>query len=96
MQSDDKPTNGQHNPNFLDLLNQTPPPPDARHRPRPKRLARLRAAWRKSWKEGGFFYQRWEEIPGPARRMARDRRVDQNGRAARRAQPHRDDGRRRR
>lgn len=67
MQSDDKPTNGQpingqHNPNFLDLLNQTPPPPDAKHRPRPKRLARLRAAWRESWKEGGFLYQRWEEL----------------------------------
>ncbi|MFG3133513.1 hypothetical protein ACGFZU_38190 [Streptomyces tendae] len=62
MQSDDKPTNGQHNPNFLDLLNQTPPPPDAKHWRRPKRSPRLLAAWRKSWKPGGFFYQRWEEI----------------------------------
>ncbi|MFA0845508.1 hypothetical protein [Streptomyces rochei] len=57
MQSDDKPTNGQpingqHNPNFLDLLNQTPP----------QRFARLRAAWRESWEEGGFLHQRWEEI----------------------------------
>ncbi|MEV6123042.1 hypothetical protein AB0M23_21415 [Streptomyces sp. NPDC052077] len=65
MQSDDKPTNGQpangrHNPNFLDLLNQTPPPPGSK--PRPKRLAGLRTAWRESWKEGGFLYQRWEEL----------------------------------
>lgn len=62
MQSDDKPINGQHNPNFLDLLNQTPPPPDAKHRPRPKRFARLRAAWRESWQQGGFLHQRWEEL----------------------------------
>jgi hypothetical protein len=67
MQSDDKPINGQHingqhNPNFLDLLNQTPPPPDAKHWPRPKRFAGLRAAWRESWQQGGFLYQRWEEL----------------------------------
>ncbi|MEU5632129.1 hypothetical protein ACH47C_23465 [Streptomyces rishiriensis] len=67
MQSDDKPVNGQpvsgqHNPSFLDLLNQTPPPPDAKDWPRPKRFARLREAWDASWKQGGFLYERWEEV----------------------------------
>ncbi|MFF5859896.1 hypothetical protein ACFY8B_30485 [Streptomyces sp. NPDC012751] len=62
MQSDDMPINGQHNPNFLDLLNQTPPPPDAKDWPRPKRFARLRQAWDTSWEEGGFLYQRWDEV----------------------------------
>ncbi|MGP4003988.1 hypothetical protein [Streptomyces sp. 8N706] len=53
------PTNGQHRPNsILDLLEQPPPPAveDA------TRLARLRTAWRESWEEGGFLYQRWEEV----------------------------------
>ncbi|GGP32336.1 hypothetical protein GCM10018980_68690 [Streptomyces capoamus] len=67
MQSDDKPINGQpingqDNPNFLDLLNQTPPPPDAKDWPRPKRFAGLREAWDASWKQGGFLYERWEEL----------------------------------
>ncbi|MFI1293355.1 hypothetical protein ACH4VM_33760 [Streptomyces sp. NPDC020792] len=26
------------------------------------RLARLRTAWKESWEEGGFLYQRWEEV----------------------------------
>ncbi|MFD5848202.1 hypothetical protein [Streptomyces chartreusis] len=67
MQSDDKPTNGQHingqdNPNFLDLLGQTTPPPDAKDGPRTKRFARLRAAWNASWQQGGFLHQRWEDV----------------------------------
>ncbi|OII64345.1 hypothetical protein BJP40_02185 [Streptomyces sp. CC53] len=67
MQSDDKPVNGQpingqHNPNFFDLFNQTPPPPDAKDWPRPKRFAGLREAWNASWKQGGFLYERWEEL----------------------------------
>ncbi|MEH0450307.1 hypothetical protein QA811_44050, partial [Streptomyces sp. B21-102] len=62
MPSNDKPINGQENPSFLDVLNQTPPPPDAKDWPRPKRFAGLRAAWKASWEEGGFLYQRWEEV----------------------------------
>ncbi|MGW2952785.1 hypothetical protein [Streptomyces eurythermus] len=67
MQSDDKPVkgqpvNGQHNPNFLDLLNQTPPSPDAKEWPRPKRFAGLRQAWEASWEQGGFLYERWEDL----------------------------------
>ncbi|MGM0361761.1 hypothetical protein ACNFRX_17340 [Streptomyces griseoaurantiacus] len=62
MQSNDKPINGQPNPSFLDLLNQTPPPPDVKDWPRTKRFARLRTAWRESWEEGGFLYERWEEL----------------------------------
>ncbi|MGV4985835.1 hypothetical protein ACVB8X_07240 [Streptomyces sp. NRAIS4] len=65
MPSNDKPVNGRENLSFLDLLNQTPPPPpnpelDGKHGTR--RLARLRAAWKESWEEGGFLYQRWEEV----------------------------------
>ncbi|MEU1516287.1 hypothetical protein ABZ490_29815 [Streptomyces sp. NPDC005811] len=62
MPSNDKPVNGQDNPSFLDVLNQTPPPPDAKDWPRPKPFAGLRSAWKASWKEGGFLYQRWEEV----------------------------------
>ncbi|TLQ38743.1 hypothetical protein [Streptomyces marianii] len=62
MPSNDKPVNGQENRSFLDVLNQTPPPPDAKDWPRPKRFAGLRAAWKASWEEGGFLYQRWEEV----------------------------------
>ncbi|WP_030978280.1 hypothetical protein [Streptomyces sp. NRRL S-1824] len=65
MQSDDKPINGQHNPNnpsFLDLLAQTPPPPDAKDIPRPDRFAQLRAGWNASWEQGGFLHGRWEEL----------------------------------
>ncbi|MDT0382831.1 hypothetical protein RM572_29210, partial [Streptomyces sp. DSM 42041] len=58
----DKPVNGQDNPSFLDVLNQTPPPLDAKDWPRPKRFAGLRAAWKKSWEEDGFLYERWEEV----------------------------------
>ncbi|GGV89962.1 hypothetical protein [Streptomyces massasporeus] len=57
MQSDDKPINGQPNPNFLDLLAQTPEPPDEKEWPRPKRFAGLREAWDASWKQGGFLYE---------------------------------------
>ncbi|WP_086709596.1 hypothetical protein [Streptomyces antimycoticus] len=62
MQSNDKPINGQPNPNFLDPLNQTPPPPDAKDWPRPKRFAGLREAWDSSWKQGGFLHERWEDV----------------------------------
>lgn len=65
MQSDDKPINGQDNPNnpsFLDLLAQTPPPPDAKDIPRPERFAQLRAGWNASWEQGGFLHGRWEEL----------------------------------
>ncbi|MGP3637136.1 hypothetical protein ACTU45_27975 [Streptomyces sp. 24-1644] len=64
MQSDDKPINGQNNPSFLDLLNQTPPPPDTDldkdHGI--KRLAQLRAGWNASWEQGGFLHGRWEDL----------------------------------
>ncbi|MFI7501844.1 hypothetical protein ACIBVL_25845 [Streptomyces sp. NPDC049687] len=64
MPSNDEPVNGQDNPSFFDLFDQTPPPPvlelDGKHGTR--RLAKLRAAWKGSWEEGGFLYQRWEEI----------------------------------
>ncbi|MFD4260748.1 hypothetical protein ACFWR9_24775 [Streptomyces sp. NPDC058534] len=68
MQSDDKPVNGQpingqDNPSFLDLFSQTPPPPDEKDWPRPpKRFAGLREAWDASWKQGGFLYERWEDV----------------------------------
>lgn len=64
MTNNDKPVNGQENPSFFDLIDQMPPPPvlelDGKHGTR--RLARLRAAWKESWEEGGFLYQRWEEV----------------------------------
>ncbi|MFD9574548.1 hypothetical protein ACFWBI_32595 [Streptomyces sp. NPDC059982] len=61
MTHNDKPVNGQDNPSFLDLLNQLPPvPPAPEHTA--GRLAWLRAAWKESWEEGGFLYQRWEEV----------------------------------
>jgi hypothetical protein len=64
MPNNDKPVNGQENPSFFDLFDQAPPPPvlelDGKHGTR--RLARLRAAWKESWEEGGFLYQRWEEV----------------------------------
>lgn len=65
MPSNDKPVNGQDNPSFFDLIDQMPPAPpvlelDGKHGTR--RLARLRAAWKESWEEGGFLYQRWEEV----------------------------------
>ncbi|QNT98401.1 hypothetical protein HEP81_08174 (plasmid) [Streptomyces griseofuscus] len=65
MQSDDKPINGQENPSFLDLLNQLPPvspAPELNSKPGTQQLARLRAAWRKTWEESGFLYQRWEDL----------------------------------
>ncbi|MEG9551392.1 hypothetical protein V5N34_25315 [Streptomyces baarnensis] len=64
MQSDDKPINGQHNPSFLDLLNQTPPPPDTALDKDPglTGFARLRTAWAASWEQGGFLHGRWEEL----------------------------------
>nr|MDT0521307.1 hypothetical protein [Streptomyces sp. DSM 41633] len=64
MQSDDnKPINGQHNSNFFDLIDQTPPPPVIDlDDPGTTHLARLGAAWKESWQEGGFLYQRWEEL----------------------------------
>ncbi|MFH8342968.1 hypothetical protein [Streptomyces sp. AM6-12] len=65
MQSNDKPINGQENPSFLDLLNQLPPvspAPEPNSKPGTQQLARLRTAWRKSWEEGGFLYERWEDL----------------------------------
>ncbi|MEV4872865.1 hypothetical protein [Streptomyces syringium] len=67
MQSDDKPINGQHNPNspsFFDLIDQMSPPPviDLEDSPGTTRLARLRARWDASWKESGFLHERWEEL----------------------------------
>ncbi|MEV7951387.1 hypothetical protein AB0O74_31005 [Streptomyces rubiginosohelvolus] len=62
MTHNDQPVNGQDNPSFLDVLNQMPPRPDAKDWPRPKRFAGLRAAWKTSWEEGGFLYERWEEV----------------------------------
>ncbi|MFD5372774.1 hypothetical protein [Streptomyces sp. NPDC127103] len=64
MQSDDKPINGQHNPSFLDLLNQTPPQPDTdlNKDPGTMRFAQLRARWDASWEQGGFLHGRWEEL----------------------------------
>ncbi|MFH7340647.1 hypothetical protein [Streptomyces sp. KHY 26] len=65
MQSNDKPINGQHNLNFLDLLNQVPEPPVIDQRdeePSMKRFARLRAGWDASWERGGFLHERWEDV----------------------------------
>ncbi|MFJ3728531.1 hypothetical protein ACIPYQ_39015 [Streptomyces sp. NPDC090045] len=67
MQSDNKPINGQQHPtspNFFDLIDQTPPPPlpDVKNVPRTKRFAQLRAGWDASWEQGGFLYERWEEV----------------------------------
>ncbi|WP_217208894.1 hypothetical protein [Streptomyces sp. AC550_RSS872] len=64
MQSDDKPVNGQHNPSYLDLLNQAPEPPviDLDTEPSKKRFARVRAGWDASWEQGGFLYERWEDV----------------------------------
>ncbi|MEV6049206.1 hypothetical protein [Streptomyces xanthochromogenes] len=64
MTHHDKPVNGQDNPTFLDLLNQLPhvlPAPELGAKHGTGRLAWLRAAWKESW-EGGFLYQRWEEV----------------------------------
>ncbi|WP_328335802.1 hypothetical protein [Streptomyces sp. NBC_00455] len=65
MQSDDKPINGQHNPNrpsFFDLIDQTPPPAvtDLEDTPGTPHFARLRAAWGTSWKKDGLLHGRWE------------------------------------
>ncbi|MFC8247573.1 hypothetical protein [Streptomyces chartreusis] len=67
MQFNDKPINGQphsNSPSFLDLIDQTPPPPqpDAQNVPGTARFARLREAWNASWEKNGFLYQRWEEL----------------------------------
>jgi hypothetical protein len=64
MQPDDKPINGQNNPSFLDLLAQTPPPPDIdlNKDHGTKRFAQLRAGWSASWEQGGFLHGRWEEL----------------------------------
>ncbi|MGC4984671.1 hypothetical protein ACLQ18_29185 [Streptomyces sp. DT193] len=55
--SDNRQMNGQPRPNsILDQLELSPA------RRGKQRLARLRAAWKESWEEGGFLYQRWEEV----------------------------------
>ncbi|WP_331758786.1 hypothetical protein [Streptomyces anulatus] len=69
MQSDDKPVNGQQpntpnppsTPSFLDLIKQMPLP-GANDAPRTARFARLRTTWQEAWEEGGFLYQRWEDL----------------------------------
>ncbi|MGW2708123.1 hypothetical protein ACWC4J_03890 [Streptomyces sp. NPDC001356] len=69
MHPDDKPINGQENPSFLDLLNHLPPvpppvspAPELNSKPGTQQLARLRTAWKESWEEGGFLYERWQEL----------------------------------
>ncbi|NEA66951.1 hypothetical protein [Streptomyces sp. SID12488] len=57
MASNDKPINGQHRSNSILDLPELPPG----HNDKP-RLARLRTAWKESWQEGGFLYQRWDEL----------------------------------
>ncbi|MEV0694035.1 hypothetical protein [Streptomyces sp. NPDC050388] len=61
MSHNDRQMNGQHRPNnILDQFELSPA------RKGKQRLTRLRTAWRKSWEEGGFLHQRWEEV-GQAR-----------------------------
>ncbi|MFE6526078.1 hypothetical protein [Streptomyces sp. NPDC057794] len=57
MSHNDKQMNGQHRPNSIPDQFELPPARKAR-----PRLARLRTAWRESWEQGGFLYQRWQEI----------------------------------
>ncbi|CAL9672954.1 hypothetical protein SUDANB15_07543 (plasmid) [Streptomyces sp. enrichment culture] len=57
MSHNDRQMNGQHRPNSI--LDQFELPPAKKSK---QRLARLRTAWRESWEEGGFLYQRWEEV----------------------------------
>lgn len=57
MSSNDRQTNSQHRPNSI--LDQPELPPARKGKPR---LAKLRAAWKESWQEGGFLYQRWEDV----------------------------------
>ncbi|MGG7569775.1 hypothetical protein [Streptomyces sirii] len=56
MPSNDRQMNGQPRPN--NHLDQRELPPA----PRKNKLAQLRAAWKESWQEGGFLYQRWEDV----------------------------------
>ncbi len=70
--NDKQQINGQQSPSFLDLFNQLPPVPpapelDGQHGA--GRLGWLRAAWKTSWEEGGFLYERWEEV-GQARHVS--------------------------
>ncbi|MFD5398571.1 hypothetical protein ACFWJW_30720 [Streptomyces sp. NPDC127097] len=55
MPSNDTQMNGQPRPNST--LDQLEPSPA-----RKNKLAHLRAAWKESWQEGGFLYQRWEDV----------------------------------
>ncbi|MEE1943053.1 hypothetical protein V1L54_27225 [Streptomyces sp. TRM 70361] len=57
MSHHERQMNGQPRPNHIP--DQLDPPPTRKNRQRP---ARLRTAWKGSWQEGGFLYQRWEEI----------------------------------
>ncbi|MEU7428388.1 hypothetical protein [Streptomyces sp. NPDC040750] len=57
MSNNDRQTNGQPRPSSI--LDQLEVPPARKDKPR---LAWLRAAWKESWQEGGFLYQRWEEV----------------------------------
>ncbi|MET9077893.1 hypothetical protein ABZX95_38420 [Streptomyces sp. NPDC004232] len=58
MHANDKPINGQHRPNPTKA--QLPELPPARKET--PWIARVRAAWTRSWEQGGFLYRRWEEI----------------------------------
>ncbi|MGW7620782.1 hypothetical protein ACWGLG_34095 [Streptomyces antimycoticus] len=57
MSHNDRQMNGQHRPNSILDRFELPPAKNGK-----QRLARLRTAWRESWEEGGFLYQRWEEL----------------------------------
>ncbi|CAL9675229.1 hypothetical protein SUDANB176_07721 (plasmid) [Streptomyces sp. enrichment culture] len=58
MSSNDRQMNGQ--PRQRSAPDTAQLPPGGNHKQRFTR--RLRTAWRTSWEEGGFLYQRWEEI----------------------------------
>ncbi|MFJ6628923.1 MULTISPECIES: hypothetical protein [unclassified Streptomyces] len=62
MTRNDKPLSGQDNPSLLDQMAPPPTTPELDGNTGTRRFTRLRAAWRESWEEGGFLYQRWEEI----------------------------------
>lgn len=59
MPANDTPRNGQHRPTGIFDITELPPAPALQGK---QRLVRLRTAWRESWKEGGFLYQRWEDL----------------------------------
>jgi hypothetical protein len=58
MSNSDKQMNGQPRRRSAPDTAQLPPGDKSKRR----LTRRLRTAWRTSWEEGGFLYQRWEEI----------------------------------